>query len=210
MPCEDQVVECEFSPSVQTGAITECQEQEDAFSTHRSEGRNVQSPEKIDLVSATILDAKLPDIDHTKIKRVAAVQPMPHSIKVDFKVHYITNSDTQWLAVTGNNEKLGGWETFVLLKSGKDGFRSHSAILPADTNVEWKFVMVENGKIKRWEECSNRSLTTGKLLLFPLAVVFVPSVFLTCKRFAAKLCVDLGLFHQQYILRSLTTGHDDL
>ncbi|KAE8631224.1 hypothetical protein XENTR_v10001113 [Xenopus tropicalis] len=121
----------------------------------------LHSPEKIELVSATMSDVKLPNTDHTKIKRVAAVQPMPHNIKVDFKVHYITHSETQWLAVTGNHEKLGGWETFVPLKSEKDGFWSHSVILPADTIVEWKFVMVENGKIKRWEECSNRSLTTG-------------------------------------------------
>ncbi|OCU00072.1 uncharacterized protein LOC108711198 [Xenopus laevis] len=192
MPCEDQVVECKLSPNVKTtGAITECQEQEDAFLPHSSGGGNyeaillpqsrteaehmdlpvpnligekcepVHSPEKIELVRATISDAKLPDTDNTKLKRVAAVQPMSHNIKVDFKVHYITHSDTQWVAVIGNHENLGGWETLVPLKSGKDGFWSHSVILPADTSVEWKFVMVENGKIKRWEECCNRSLTTG-------------------------------------------------
>nr|XP_033770274.1 starch-binding domain-containing protein 1 [Geotrypetes seraphini] len=96
-----------------------------------------------------------------KIKQVAAVSPMPQNVYVTFKVHYITDSDVQLIAVTGDHKNLGVWETYIPLKCDKDGFWSDSISLPADTRVVWKFVMVENGKIKRWEECSNRSLETG-------------------------------------------------
>ncbi|XP_075060285.1 starch-binding domain-containing protein 1 [Mixophyes fleayi] len=105
-------------------------------------------------------EAKFHD-DYSKAKRVAAVQPMPQSVDFGFKVHYITHSDSQCIAVTGDHEKLGEWETSVPLTYVKDGFWSHSITLPADTSVEWKFVMVENGKIKRWEECNNRCLKTA-------------------------------------------------
>ncbi|KAG8454274.1 hypothetical protein GDO86_000788 [Hymenochirus boettgeri] len=185
--CEDQVVECKHieleneylekpadlqqcSPMpepVILAAIPLSQNHQDAddLDSLSSElnGENIElmdPPEKAEQVGAPV-DVKLPDADHMKMKRVAAVQPMTQNIKVDFKVHYITHSDSQLLAVVGDHEKLGGWEIFVPLAPTKDGFWSHSVFLPADTNVEWKFVMVENGKIKRWEECENRSLATG-------------------------------------------------
>ncbi|XP_036384633.1 uncharacterized protein stbd1 [Megalops cyprinoides] len=94
-------------------------------------------------------------------KRVVAVQPIPQTVGVSFCVHYITHSPLQLLAVTGNQRELGSWENFVLLGRAKDGFWASSVTLPADCHVEWKFVLVENGKIHRWEECSNRHLQTG-------------------------------------------------
>lgn len=109
---------------------------------------------------ATPSEAKLHD-DPQRTKRVAAVQPIPQNVSLGFKVHYITDTDSQVIAVIGDHEKLGEWESHVPLSSDKDGNWSHSLTLPADANVEWKFVMVENGKIKRWEECYNRHLRTA-------------------------------------------------
>ncbi|KAF1597747.1 UNVERIFIED_CONTAM: Starch-binding domain-containing protein 1, partial [Eudyptes pachyrhynchus] len=100
-----------------------------------------------------------PDGD-LKAKRVAAVPPMFQNIHVTFRVHYITHSDAQLIGVTGDHECLGQWHSYVPLKYDKDGFWSESIILPVDTKVEWKFILVENGKVRRWEECGNRTLVT--------------------------------------------------
>ncbi|NXN01414.1 STBD1 protein, partial [Sylvia borin] len=96
----------------------------------------------------------------SKAKRVAAVPPMFQNIHVSFRVHYITHSDTQLIGVTGDHECLGQWHSYVPLRCDKDGFWSQSISLPVDTRVEWKFILVENGKVRRWEECSNRTLVT--------------------------------------------------
>ncbi|NWZ72467.1 STBD1 protein, partial [Acrocephalus arundinaceus] len=95
-----------------------------------------------------------------KAKRVAAVTPMFQNIHVAFRVHYVTHSEAQLIGVTGDHECLGQWHSYVPLKCDKDGFWSESISLPADTRVEWKFILVENGKVRRWEECSNRTLVT--------------------------------------------------
>ncbi|NXQ19142.1 STBD1 protein, partial [Peucedramus taeniatus] len=96
----------------------------------------------------------------SKAKRVAAVPPMFQNIHVAFRVHYITHSEAQLIGVTGDHECLGQWHSYVPLKCDKDGFWSQSVSLPADTRVEWKFILVENGKVRRWEECGNRTLVT--------------------------------------------------
>ncbi|TFK01509.1 plasmolipin [Platysternon megacephalum] len=96
----------------------------------------------------------------SKAKRVAAVPPMPQNIHVNFRVHYITHIDAQLIAVTGDHECLGHWHNYVPLKCDKDGFWSDTVILPADSKIEWKFILVENGKVTRWEECNNRTLMT--------------------------------------------------
>ncbi|KAK4818357.1 hypothetical protein QYF61_011649 [Mycteria americana] len=100
-----------------------------------------------------------PDGD-LKAKRVAAVPPMFQNIHVTFRVHYVTHSDAQLIGVTGDHECLGQWHSYVPLKYDKDGFWSESISLPVDTKVEWKFILVENGKVRRWEECGNRTLVT--------------------------------------------------
>ncbi|XP_072107994.1 uncharacterized protein stbd1 [Mobula birostris] len=95
-------------------------------------------------------------------KKVAAVSPLPlNNISVSFNVHYMTCSNSQILAVTGNHESLGQWENYVPLKPNKDGFWSDTIQLPANSRFEWKYVVVENGKIWRWEECPNRYLETS-------------------------------------------------
>ncbi|KAM9142791.1 starch-binding domain-containing protein 1 [Pangshura tecta] len=96
----------------------------------------------------------------SKAKRVAAVPPMPQNIHVNFRVHYITHIDAQLIAVTGDHECLGQWHNYIPLKCDKDGFWSDTVILPADSKIEWKFILVENGKVTRWEECNNRTLMT--------------------------------------------------
>uniref|UniRef100_A0A8C8RPD9 Starch-binding domain-containing protein 1 n=1 Tax=Pelusios castaneus TaxID=367368 RepID=A0A8C8RPD9_9SAUR len=96
----------------------------------------------------------------SKAKRVAAVPPMPQNIHVNFRVHYITHNDAQLIAVTGDHECLGEWHNYIPLKCDKDGFWSDTIILPADTKIEWKFILVENRKVTRWEECNNRTLMT--------------------------------------------------
>ncbi|XP_009884794.1 PREDICTED: starch-binding domain-containing protein 1 [Charadrius vociferus] len=100
-----------------------------------------------------------PDGD-LKAKRVAAVPPMFQNIHVTFRVHYITHSDAQLIGVTGDHECLGQWHSYIPLKYDKDGFWSESVSLPVDTKVEWKFILVENEKVRRWEECGNRTLVT--------------------------------------------------
>ncbi|NWV02056.1 STBD1 protein, partial [Upupa epops] len=95
-----------------------------------------------------------------KVKRVAAVPPMFQNIHVTFRVHYFTQTDAQLLGVTGDHECLGQWHSYVPLKYDKDGFWSESISLPADARMEWKFILVENGKVRRWEECGNRILVT--------------------------------------------------
>lgn len=82
-------------------------------------------------------------------------------VSVRFQVHYTTSADVQFIAVTGDHESLGGWNAYVPLHHHKDGLWSQSVFLPAGTVVEWKFVLVENKEITRWEECSNRRLQTG-------------------------------------------------
>ncbi|KAJ8338940.1 hypothetical protein SKAU_G00357260 [Synaphobranchus kaupii] len=94
-------------------------------------------------------------------KRSAAVRPTPQTVAVSFCVHYITHSPLQLLAVAGNQQELGNWERFLPLRRAKDGFWANSIALPADSHVEWKFVVAENGRIRRWEECKNRRLQTG-------------------------------------------------
>ncbi|XP_071600244.1 starch-binding domain-containing protein 1 [Heliangelus exortis] len=100
-----------------------------------------------------------PDGD-SKAKRVAAVPPMFQNIHVTFRVHYITHSESHQIGITGDHECLGQWHSYVPLKYDKDGFWSGSIALPVDTRVEWKFILVENGKVRRWEECGNRTLVT--------------------------------------------------
>ncbi|KAJ8007410.1 hypothetical protein DPEC_G00117210 [Dallia pectoralis] len=95
-------------------------------------------------------------------KKMAAVLPIKHkSIRVRFSIHYHTHSPQQELAVTGNLPELGSWKGFVPLERGQGGFWVSSFLLPVERQVEWKFVLVEDGMIKRWEECVNRCLETG-------------------------------------------------
>ncbi|KAJ7327219.1 hypothetical protein JRQ81_016978 [Phrynocephalus forsythii] len=103
-------------------------------------------------------DASCKDLDQAR--RVAAVSPMPQTVHVLFRVHYITHSEAQLIAITGDHECLGQWQHYVPLRCDKYGFWSDSVVLPVDTRVEWKFIVVENGKVRRWEECDNRVLTT--------------------------------------------------
>lgn len=94
-------------------------------------------------------------------KKVAAVSPMPQMVQVNFRVHYVTHSPSQLLAVTGNQPELGAWKSFVPLRRVEDWFWANSVSLPTETQVEWKFVLVEDGKIRRWEECGNRRLVVA-------------------------------------------------
>ncbi|KAK1803660.1 hypothetical protein P4O66_021056, partial [Electrophorus voltai] len=103
------------------------------------------------------------DDDDFPNKRVAAVSPMPQLVRVSFRVHYITRFQNQLLAVTGSLRELGEWDSFVPLQRGEGGFWAGTVALPAESHAEWKFILVEDGKIRRWEECANRHLlVTGQ------------------------------------------------
>ncbi|XP_073680463.1 uncharacterized protein stbd1 [Garra rufa] len=91
-------------------------------------------------------------------KRVATVPPLSQAVDVTFRIHYITYSPSQLVAVTGSLQELGDWERFVPLQKAKDGFWANTISLPVESQVEWKFVLVEDGRISRWEECGNRYL----------------------------------------------------
>ncbi|XP_028829836.1 uncharacterized protein stbd1 [Denticeps clupeoides] len=107
-----------------------------------------------------ILDAprEAPE-DEQGIKQVATVSPMSQTVQVNFCVHYITGSLNQFIAVTGSHQQLGGWTSFVPLKKSKHWIWSNTVTLPVESQIEWKFVLVEDSRICRWEECDNRSLT---------------------------------------------------
>lgn len=94
-------------------------------------------------------------------KKVLAVQPMPQNVNVTFRVHYLTDSLYQMVAVTGNQQELGNWKDYILLEEDKDGHWATVVSLPAESHVEWKFVVVDKGQVCRWEECRNRLLYTG-------------------------------------------------
>ncbi|XP_070613010.1 starch-binding domain-containing protein 1 [Erythrolamprus reginae] len=98
--------------------------------------------------------------DFEQGKRIAAVPPMPQTVHVVFRVHYITRWEGQQIAITGDHECLGQWRHYIPLRCDKDGFWSDSVVLPFDASIEWKFIVVENGKVARWEECANRTLVT--------------------------------------------------
>ncbi|KAM6901631.1 uncharacterized protein stbd1 [Lycodopsis pacificus] len=89
------------------------------------------------------------------------VQPMPQNVNVTFRVHYFTQTPYQTVAVTGNQRELGNWKGFVLLERAKDGHWATAVSLPAESHVEWKFVVVDKGEVCRWEECGNRLLDTA-------------------------------------------------
>ncbi|XP_077353896.1 uncharacterized protein stbd1 [Festucalex cinctus] len=82
-------------------------------------------------------------------------------VNVTFRVHYITRSPFQNLAVTGNRRELGNWKEFIPLESAEGGYWAAVVSLPAGNYVQWKFVVVEKGAVCRWEECGNRLLDTG-------------------------------------------------
>ncbi|KAK3555929.1 hypothetical protein QTP86_029763 [Hemibagrus guttatus] len=117
--------------------------------------------DKPDVPEDTTVEAK-DEVDLLN-KKVGTVLPMPQLVKVSFRVHYITHSPKQILAVTGNQQELGSWENFVPLRSVENGFWFCTVSLPLDSQVEWKFILVEEGKIQRWEECENRCfVVTGQ------------------------------------------------
>ncbi|XP_042323238.1 starch-binding domain-containing protein 1 [Sceloporus undulatus] len=163
-PSPNQESEMHGVTSMEAGASSEkleerCKEQL-CHSVDREEWEIV--PEHSEWGSAarksSVDDASSKDLDLAK--RVAAVSPMPQTVYVTFRVHYITHSEAQLIAVTGDHECLGQWHHYVPLRCDKDGFWSDSVVLPVDTQIEWKFIVVENGKVRRWEECDNRTLTT--------------------------------------------------
>ncbi|XP_010211238.1 PREDICTED: starch-binding domain-containing protein 1 [Tinamus guttatus] len=135
-------------------------EEWEVVSEHQAWGEAAKSSSAEDCDGKEWEQGDCPDGD-LKAKRVAAVPPMLQNIHVTFRVHYITHSDAQLIGVTGDHECLGQWHSYVPLKYDKDGFWSESITLPVDTRVEWKFILVENGKVRRWEECSNRTLVTA-------------------------------------------------
>ncbi|XP_076835868.1 uncharacterized protein stbd1 [Brachyhypopomus gauderio] len=122
--------------------------------------------EKTEALTVTPEDAiagGVDDEDDLQNKRVAAVSPMPQLVQVSFRVHYFTWVHHQLLAVTGNLRELGAWDSFVPLQESEGGFWAGTVALPAESHAEWKFILVEDGKIQRWEECGNRHLVvTGQ------------------------------------------------
>ncbi|XP_062290440.1 uncharacterized protein stbd1 [Scomber scombrus] len=100
-------------------------------------------------------------VEENTEKKVVAVQPMPQNVNVIFRIHYLTQSPYQTVAITGNQQELGNWKGFIPLERAKDGHWATVVSLPAESHVEWKFVVVDKGEVCRWEECGNRLLETG-------------------------------------------------
>ncbi|XP_029782965.1 starch-binding domain-containing protein 1 [Suricata suricatta] len=122
----------------------------------------VLSPNQgMDCGRSTLRELRGQDVD-VKRKKVVAESSESQQVSIRFQIHYITSTGGEFVAVTGDHERLGGWNTYIPLQHSKDGLWSQSVSLPADKVVEWKFVVVDGGKITRWEECSNRFLETGR------------------------------------------------
>jgi len=98
---------------------------------------------------------------HENVQSVAVVQPTAQNVDVTFNVHYVTQSPFQTVGVMGNQQALGNWTGFVPLENTVDGHWATVVSLPAESHVEWKFVVVDQGEVCRWEECGNRLLDTG-------------------------------------------------
>nr|XP_055168961.1 starch-binding domain-containing protein 1 isoform X2 [Nyctereutes procyonoides] len=121
----------------------------------------VVSPnQEMDCGRSTLVEPRGQEAD-VKRKKVVAVVTGSQQVSIRFQIHYITSTGKQCIAITGDHKSLGRWNTYLPLQYSKDGFWCRSVSLPADIVVEWKFVVVENGEITRWEECSNRFLETG-------------------------------------------------
>uniref|UniRef100_A0A8D0GNN1 Starch-binding domain-containing protein 1 n=1 Tax=Sphenodon punctatus TaxID=8508 RepID=A0A8D0GNN1_SPHPU len=149
MKCPDLVDHEEWE------AVSELLAQGDANNSSNADGMDTRvSQDHRELEQGDLLEAD------ARAKRVVAVSPMPQPVQVTFRVHYITHSAAQVIAVTGDHECLGQWHHYVPLRCDKDWFWSDSITLPTDTRTEWKFILVENGKVRRWEECDNRTLVT--------------------------------------------------
>nr|XP_015832063.2 microtubule-associated protein futsch [Nothobranchius furzeri] len=116
--------------------------------------RNTDSVPSIEVTQTnTLLDGNDKDI--------VAVQPMPQNVNVTFRIHYLTHSPYQKVAIMGNMQELGNWKEFILLEKANDGHWSTVVSLPTESHVEWKFVVVDKDEVCRWEECGNRLLDTG-------------------------------------------------
>ncbi|XP_036192915.1 starch-binding domain-containing protein 1 [Myotis myotis] len=108
----------------------------------------------------SLVEASGQEVD-VKTKRIVMTSES-QQVSVRFQVHYITSTRVQFVAITGDHERLGRWTTYLPLQYSSGGLWSRSVSLPADTVVEWKFVVVEKGQVTRWEECSNRLLQVGR------------------------------------------------
>lgn len=91
----------------------------------------------------------------------AAPEDESRKVRVNFRVHYITDSPHQLLAVTGNQQELGAWGGFVPLQRASNGFWENVLCLSTGSRLEWKVVLVEDGRIQRWEEGPNRQLVVS-------------------------------------------------
>lgn len=149
LECQDSVDHEDWEVVPEHSAWGDASKNSSADDSDASVGQGNKELEQVDFLEAD-----------SKAKRVAAVPPMPQNIHVNFRVHYLTHTDAQLIAVTGDHECLGQWHNYVPLKCDKEGFWSDTVILPADTKIEWKFILVENRKVTRWEECNNRTLIT--------------------------------------------------
>ncbi|XP_074547170.1 uncharacterized protein stbd1 [Halichoeres trimaculatus] len=114
-----------------------------------------------DLPATEVKPTSSPTLVDESNKKVLAVQPMPQSVNVTFRVHYFTQSPYQTVAVTGDQQELGNWREFISLERAKDGHWTTVVSLPAESHVEWKFLLLDKGEVCRWEECGNRLLETG-------------------------------------------------
>ncbi|KAM7369237.1 hypothetical protein PAMP_013519 [Pampus punctatissimus] len=120
---------------------------------------DTDTPPSTDVKQASILPLVEENTENNK--KVVAVQPMPQNVNVVFRIHYLTQSPYQTVAIMGNQQELGNWKDFIPLERAKDGHWTTVVSLPAESHVEWKFVVVEKGEVCRWEECGNRLLDTG-------------------------------------------------
>ncbi|XP_077398718.1 uncharacterized protein stbd1 [Vanacampus margaritifer] len=96
-----------------------------------------------------------------EVKQTDRCDNKSKKVNVTFRIHYLTRSPFQNLAVAGDQRELGNWKEFIPLESAEDGHWAAVVRLPAGNHVQWKFVVVENGEVCRWEECGNRLLDTG-------------------------------------------------
>ncbi|MDI5965485.1 carbohydrate-binding module family 20 domain-containing protein [Streptantibioticus silvisoli] len=88
--------------------------------------------------------------------------PPPSAVNVDFKVN-ATTTFGQNVYVTGSVAALGGWDTgkAIPLSSAAYPVWDATVQLPADTAVQYKYIMKNPDGSVTWESGDNNALTTG-------------------------------------------------
>ncbi|XP_016306728.1 uncharacterized protein stbd1 isoform X2 [Sinocyclocheilus anshuiensis] len=126
------------------------------------EGASVQKKHEkneISIMDAIMDNNEWLNVDASEFRDLPWLSPTASEEKEgQVKTGLAKDDEEPLVAVTGSLQELGAWERFVPLRKAKHGFWANTISLPVESQVEWKFILVDDGRISRWEECGNRYL----------------------------------------------------